>query len=106
MRKARRDGAGQGVRLSAAGCGKGATISDMGDTLTRPAAACRDVMGTLAVRLCTLQEARMASGAVLLLPAGTCPDAGDRYCGWPVVRCCCIREPMIGLPGCERGRAA
>lgn len=105
MRKARRDGAGQGVRLSAAGCGKGATISDMGDTLTRPA-ACRDVMGTLAVRLCTLQEARMASGAVLLLPAGTCPDAGDRYCGWPVVRCCCIREPMIGLPGRERGRAA
>lgn len=69
----------------------------MGDTLTRP--ACRDVMGELAVRLCTLQEARMATGAVLLLPAGTCPDTGERYSGWPVVRCCCIREPMIGLPG-------
>jgi hypothetical protein len=52
----------------------------------------------LAVRLARLQEARLAGGAVLLLPEGVVPDAGERYCGWPVIRVP-VPEPMIGLPG-------
>jgi hypothetical protein len=52
----------------------------------------------LAVRLSRLQEARLAGGAVLLLPEGVMPGAGDRYCGWPVIRVP-VPEPMIGLPG-------
>jgi hypothetical protein len=76
----------------------------MGDTtLTRSTAHCREVMGALAVRLCALQAVRLATGAVLLLPPESCPDAGDYYCGWPVIRCGCVPEPMIGLPGRERG---
>ena len=51
----------------------------------------------LAVRLARLQEARLAGGAVLLLPDGVIPDA-DFYCGWPVIRVP-VPEPMIGLPG-------
>jgi hypothetical protein len=70
--------------------------------MTRPA-ACGEVMGAITVRLCTLQDAGFAYGAVLLLPAGTCPDAGDFWCGWPVLRVA-VPEPMIGLPG--SGRAA
>jgi hypothetical protein len=57
------------------------------------------VMGALAVRLCRLQEARLAGGAVLLLPAGVLPDTGDHYCGWPVIRVTGTPAPMIGLPG-------
>lgn len=57
------------------------------------------VMGALAVRLCRLQEARLASGAVLLLPAGVLADTGDHYCGWPVIRVTGMPAPMIGLPG-------
>lgn len=62
-------------------------------------AGCREVMGALAVRLCSLQAARQAAGAVLLLPAGTCPGIGDLHYGWPVHRCGGLPEPMIGLPG-------
>jgi hypothetical protein len=57
-----------------------------------------EAFGPLAVRLCRLQEARLAGGAVLLLPDGVIPGAGDRYCGWPVLRVG-VPEPMIGLPG-------
>ena len=56
-------------------------------------------MGALAVRLCTLQAAGQAVGAVLLLPAGACPGIGDRHYGWPVIRVGDLAEPMIGLPG-------
>jgi len=52
----------------------------------------------LAVRLSRLQEAQLAGGAVLLLPEGAIPDAGDFYNGWPVIRVP-VPEPMIGLPG-------
>jgi hypothetical protein len=70
----------------------------MAVTLTR-----RDEgIGPLTLRLCSLQAARMAGGAVLLLPAGTLPETGGHYCGWPVLRCG-VPEPMIGLPGRERG---
>lgn len=73
------------------------------DAVTMPAgcrevAGCRDAMGALAVRLCALQAARLASGAVLLLPAGACPGVGDLHYGWPVLRAA-VPEPMIGLPG-------
>lgn len=68
------------------------------DAMTRP--GCREAMGALAVRLCTLQAARLASGAVLLLPAGACPHIGDLHYGWPVIRVG-VPEPMIGLPGRE-----
>jgi hypothetical protein len=44
-------------------------------------------IGPLTLRLCSLQAARMAGGAVLLLPAGTLPETGGHYCGWPVLRC-------------------
>jgi hypothetical protein len=64
-----------------------------------PAGGCRDAIGALAVRLCTLQAARLASGAVLLLPAGACPGIGDLHYGWPVIRVGDLPGPMIGLPG-------
>lgn len=75
----------------------------MGDGLAVAAAAdaWREGIGPLTVRLCRLQEARLASGAVLLLPEGVMPGAGEFYCGWPIVRVA-VPEPMIGLPG---GRA-
>lgn len=56
--------------------------------------------GPLAVRLCRLQEARLAWGAVLILPPGAIPWAGEFYCGWRVIRAG-VPEPMIGLPGGE-----
>jgi hypothetical protein len=62
------------------------------------AAAGHDGFGPLAVRLCRLQEARLAGGAVLLLPDNVMPGTGDFYCGWPVLRAG-VPEPMIGLPG-------
>lgn len=57
-----------------------------------------EAFGPLAVRLCRLQEAQLAGGAVLLLPDSVMPGAGERYCGWPVIRVP-VPEPMIGLPG-------
>lgn len=69
----------------------------------REATGCRDALGALAVRLCTLQAARLATGAVLLLPAGACAHIGDLHYGWPVHRCGGLPEPMIGLPGAVRG---
>jgi hypothetical protein len=76
----------------------------MGDVTAVAAAAgaeaWREGLGNLTVRLCRLQEARLASGAVLLLPEGVMPGAGEVYCGWPVIRVP-VPEPMIGLPGGE-----
>lgn len=62
------------------------------------AAGARAGIWPLAVRLSRLQEARLADGAVLLLPPGAFPGTGDYYCGWPVIRTG-VPEPMIGLPG-------
>jgi hypothetical protein len=73
-----------------------------GDAVAAQAAGASEAQAAgiwpLAVRLSRLQEARMAAGAVLLLPEGVIPDAGDHYCGWPVIRVP-VPEPMIGLPG-------
>jgi hypothetical protein len=78
------------------------TVAEAGTGQHADATASREqnhaVFGPLAVRLCRLQEVRMAGGAVLLLPEGVLPEAGDFYCGWPVIRVP-VPEPMIGLPG-------
>lgn len=70
------------------------------------AAGWHEAVGPLAVRLCRLQGAGLAGGAVLLLPPGVLPETGDAYCGWPVLRVAGVPEPMIGLPGKEVPRWA
>lgn len=65
------------------------------------AADMNEAVWPLAARLAALQEARLAAGAVLLLPDGVLPGTGSHYCGWPVIRVP-VPEPMIGLPGGAR----
>jgi hypothetical protein len=95
--------AGRGNGKGPSRSGTTGNIPYMGDGAAATAAGeagheARAGIWPLAARLCALQQARLAAGAVLLLPAGAFPGAGDHYCGWPVLRVG-VPEPMIGLPG-------